>query len=387
MGGGPQYQNTQESTADQMQAYAQYFPELIRSIAGQTGVLERSQQALSQELAPQQAQLQLDMANQFMPGFTQVGLDQSRQQAMGTARNDADVLAGPGRDVITSLTEAQRLADPEYFRQREMSLGALENLFGSLDDPNGGMGAMERAEIERTLARQNAASGNIAPTALGTVDAAMQFGAAGQQRKQQKQSAIAQAVATAAGAAPSMRSGVDAYQVTTGKPSSNAGVARFGDVNTEQGGATQNFGSQFLQNTGQFASNNQNNLATKESGLDKFSKVMGSMPNCCWTFREFTEKFPGGIPWYVRASRDAYYTPSRREGYRLFSKHMVPLMQKHSWVRCIVDFLLVDPMTRHAAWLAGLNSYGWIFHPLQKLWLATFSFLGSLDGTPAEVYS
>lgn len=215
----------------------------------------------------------------------------------------------------------------------------------------------------------------------------MNFGGAGAARKAQKQSAISSAIATAAGAAPTLRSGVDAYQVTTGKPSSNAGVARFGQTDTQQGGATQNFGQSFLQNTAQFASNQQNNLATKKDAFDKFSQVMGSMPSCCWTFREFREKFPDGIPWYVRASRDAYYTPARREGYRRFSKTMVPLMQKSRIVRYIVDAILVDPMTKHAAWLAGVNKTGWVFHPLQKVWLGIFSLLGSLDGTPAEVYS
>jgi len=387
MGGGPIHQSTQETTASQLAAYIKYFPQLLQSVAGNTGTVERAQLGLSKELAPQQSALQADIARQFMPEFTQIGLDQARQQALGTAQTDAALLAGPGRDVVRNLTEAQRLADPEYFKQRELAMGALEKLFGSLSDPNAGMGATERAEVERTLARENAARGNVAPTQMGTVEAAMRFGSAGEARKSAKQAAISQAVQTAAGAAPSMRSGVDAFQVTTGKPSSNVGVARFGDVDANQGGATQNFGQSFLQNTGQFASNMQNNNAARKDAFDKFSQVMGSLPDCCWTFREFKEKFPNGIPWYVRASRDAHYTPMRRAGYRRMSKYLVPLMQKSRVVRSLVDFVLVDPMTRHAAWLAGLNNYGWVFTPLQKAWLGTFSLLGSLDGSAVEAYS
>jgi len=387
MGGGPINQSTQETTADQLAAYIKYFPQLLQSVAGNTGTVERAQLGLSKELAPQQSALQADIARQFMPEFTQIGLDQARQQALGTAQTDAALLAGPGRDVVRNLTEAQRLADPEYFKQRELAMGALEKLFGSLSDPNAGMGATERAEVERTLARENAARGNVAPTQMGTVEAAMRFGGAGEARKSAKQAAISQAVQTAAGAAPSMRSGVDAFQVTTGKPSSNVGVARFGDVDANQGGATQNFGQSFLQNTGQFASNMQNNNAARKDAFDKFSQVMGSLPDCCWTFREFKEKFPNGIPWYVRASRDAHYTPMRRAGYRRMSKYLVPLMQKSRVVRSLVDFVLVDPMTRHAAWLARLNNYGWVFTPLQKAWLGTFSLLGSLDGSAVEAYN
>lgn len=387
MGGGPIHQSTQETTADQLAAYIKYFPQLLQSVAGNTGTVERAQLGLSKELAPQQSALQADIARQFMPEFTQIGLDQARQQALGTAQTDAALLAGPGRDVVRNLTEAQRLADPEYFKQRELAMGALEKLFGSLSDPNAGMGATERAEVERTLARENAARGNVAPTQMGTVEAAMRFGSAGEARKSAKQAAISQAVQTAAGAAPSMRSGVDAFQVTTGKPSSNVGVARFGDVDANQGGATQNFGQSFLQNTGQFASNMQNNNAARKDAFDKFSQVMGSLPDCCWTFREFREKFPDGIPWYVRASRDAHYTPMRRAGYQRMSKYLVPLMQKSRVVRSLVDFVLVDPMTRHAAWLARLNNYGWVFTPLQKAWLGTFSLLGSLDGSAVEAYN
>lgn len=387
MGGGPIFQNAQETTADQMAAYIKYFPELLRSVAGNTGVVERAQQALSNELAPQQAALQARIARDYMPEFTQIGLDQARQQALGTARADAEMLAGPGQDVVRNLAAAQRIADPEYFRQRELSMQGLEKLFNSLSDPSAGMSGSERAEVERSLARENAARGNVGPTNIGTVEAAMKFGSAGEARKNAKQQAIAQAVGTAAGAAPTMRSGVDAFQVTTGKPSNNLGVGRFGQTDVNQGGATQNFGQAFLQNTGNFAAQNQQNQANRKDAFDKFSQVMGSLPSCCWTFREFKEKFPDGIPWYVRASRDAHYTARRREGYRLMSKFLVPLMQKNRLIRGLVDLVFVDPMTKHAAWLAGLNKYGWIFHPLQKAWLGFFDLLGSLNGEPAEVYS
>lgn len=387
MGDGPNYMNSQETTADMMKAFVANLPALLQTVASNTGIVERAQQSLSEELAPRQAALQANVARQYMPEFTQIGLDQARQQALGTARTDAEMLAGPGREVVTNLTEAQRLADPEYFKQRELALGGLQHLFGSLADPAGGMSETERAEVERTLARENAARGNVGPTNIGTVEAAMRFGQAGEARKAQKQGAIAQAVQTAAGAAPSMRSGVDAFQVTTGKPSSNVGLGRFGQTDVNQGGATQNFGQAFLQQTGQFAQQNQANQANKKDAFDKFSQIMGSLPSCCWTFREFKEKFPNGIPWYVRASRDAHYTPRRREGYRLMSKYLVPLMQKNRLVRGLVDLVLVDPMTKHAAWLAGLNNYGWVFHPLQKIWLGVFSLLGSLNGEPVEAYN
>lgn len=275
MGSGPVYQNAQDTTADQMAAYIRYLPDLLKAVAQNTGVVERAQQGLSEELSPRQAALQARVAREFMPEFTQIGLDQARQQAMGTARTDAEVMAGPGRDVVRTLTEAQRLADPEYFKQRELAMKGLESLFGSLSDPNAGLTGSERAEAERAMARENAARGNVGPTNIGTVEAAMRFGQAGAASRQAKQGAIMNAVQTAAGAAPSMRSGVDAFQVTTGKPSSNVGLGRFGQTDVNQGGATQNFGQSFLQQTGQFAAQNQMNQANKKDAFDKAMQIGG----------------------------------------------------------------------------------------------------------------
>ncbi len=372
-----------------MKAWTQYMPELTRVTGQNILPMEQAQLAAQQQIAPQQAQLSYELANKYLPQFTQLGLDQSRQQAQGQAESDLALMSGTGRQLAAATLETQKQLDPEFFRSRQQSGDALTKLFGSLDDPTTGLGGAEREEVTRSLARDNQSRGNLDPTQQSTVEAAMSMGSAGQARKAQKQQAIAQAVGSAAGAMPAFRTGIDALQLTTGRPASNnVGIGQFGGVQ-QVGNNTMQLGNQLMQQTGTFAANNQNNVATKKDAYDKVSQVMGSIPSvsCCWTFREFTEKFPNGIPWYVRASRDAHYTPARREGYRLFSKTMVPLMQKSYVIRKLVDLTFVDPMTRHAAWLAGLNSYGWLFTPLQKLWLGTFHLLGSLDGTPAEVYS
>ena len=372
-----------------MQAWTKYMPELARVTGQNILPLEQAQLEAQRQLAPGQAQLSYDLSRQYLPQFTQLGIDQQRQQAQGQAESDLALMSGTGRDLARSTLATQRELDPEFFRSREQSGDALTRLFGSLDDPSTGLGGAEREEVTRSLARDNQSRGNVDPTQQSTVEAAMSMGSAGQARKQQKQQAIAQAVGSAAGAMPAFRTGIDALQLTTGRPAqNNIGVGQFGGV-TKVGDNTMQLGNNLLTQTGTFAGNQQNNQAARKDNYDKFAQIMGSMPNisCCWTFREFTEKFPAGVPWYVRASRDAHYTPARREGYMRFSKFMVPLMQKSKVIRTLVDLLFVDPMTRHAAWLAGLNSYGWVFTPLQKLWLGTFHLLGSLDGEPVEAYS
>ena len=390
MGGGPTYQNSQETTADMMKAWTQYMPELTRVTGENILPMELAQLQAQQQLAPQQAQLSYDLAKQYLPQFTQLGVDQASQQAMGQAASDNALMAGPGRELAANTLAIQKILDPEFYTSRGQAGDALTKLFGSLDDPTTGLSGAEREEVQRQLARDNASRGNLDATQNSTVDAAMQMGSAGQARKSQKQAAIGQAVSAAAGAMPAFRTGVDALQLTTGRPSTpNVGLGQFGGVQ-QVGNNTMQLGSQLMQQTGTFAGNNQQNQATKKDMFDKFGQVaggLGAMTSCCWTFREFTDKFPNGVPWYVRASRDAHYTPARREGYRLFSKYMVPLMQKSKVIRLIVDATFVDPLTKHAAWLAGVNKYGWIFEPLKIAWLSFFQLLGSRNGEPAEAYT
>lgn len=372
-----------------MKAWTQYMPELTRVTGENILPMELAQLQAQQQLAPQQAQLSYNLASQYLPQFTQLGVDQARQQAMGQAESDVALMAGPGRELAANTLAIQQVLDPEFYKSRGQAGDALTSLFGSLDDPTTGLSGAEREEVTRTLARDNASRGNLDATQNSTVEAAMQMGSAGQARKSQKQAAIGQAVQAAAGAMPAFRTGVDALQLTTGRPSTpNVGLGQFGGVQ-QVGNNTMQLGSQLMQQTGTFAGNNQQNQATKKDIFDKTSQIMGSIPSvsCCWTFREFTDKFPNGVPWYVRASRDAHYTPARREGYRLFSKHMVPLMQKSKVIRLIVDATFVDPLTKHAAWLAGVNKYGWVFEPLKVAWLGFFQLLGSRNGEPAEAYT
>lgn len=365
------------------------MPDLVR-VTGQNMLpMEQAMLDTQRAIAPGQQQLSLDLAQQFMPQFTELGLQQGRQQAMGQAANDAALMAGPGRELAANTLAIQQVLDPEFYRSRAQAGDALSRLFGSLSDPNTGLSGAEREEVTRSMARDNAARGNVDPTQLSTVEAAMSMGSAGAARKSQKQQSIANAVGAAAGSMPAMRTGIDALQLTTGRPSQpNFGLSQFGGVQSV-GNNTMQLGGQLMQQAGSFAGNQQNNLAAKKDIFDKTSQIMGSIPSvsCCWTFREFTDKFPNGVPWYVRASRDAHYTPARREGYRLFSKHMVPLMQKYPLVRAIVDLTFVDPMTKHAAWLAKVNNYGWVFEPLKIGWLFFFQLLGSRNGEPAEAYT
>ncbi len=265
---GATLQPGQETMDSQMKAY-------IDNLDAYTGATTRNMLPTEQAMldtrmaiGPQQREYELSQAEKYLPRFTQVGLDQQQQQNMGQARNDTALLNGPGRDLVSANLAAQKLADPEYYASRALAAEQLQRLNGSLDDPNGGLSPTERAEIERSTARTNAQRGLEAPTGTSAVESAMNFGNAGAARKLQKQQAINSAVQTAGQIMPSMRSGVDVLQLTTGRPSQqNQGLGQMG-ANREVGQASMNMGNQLFQQAGENSRQTADINSKKRSAMD-----------------------------------------------------------------------------------------------------------------------
>ena len=371
-GGDPRPSTAGESTDEMMRAWIAHLPELLRT-----------QNSVTQELAPGQEQASLDLSRQFLPQFTQLGVDQQRQQQLGQAGTDLATLQGPGRDLNSAVLEAQKLADPEYYRMRAQAGDAMAKLFGSLETPTGQLSGGENAAIERSLNQDNAQRGIAAPTATSTVQNAMTFGGAANAKKQQQQGAITNAVNTATGQLPAAKSGIDVLQTTLGRPSvTNAGLSQFGGLQSQA--QSNNAASGALMNTiGTNMANAQNINAGRRDALDRSAQVLGSLPSCCWLFRE---RYGREIPLAVRLSRDAHYTPARRAGYRIMSKAVVPWMRFKA-VRALLDVVLFGPLTAHARWLCGENRYGWLFTPVAYFWLGAWSILGSADADSNLAYS
>lgn len=373
-GGDPPPSAEGESTDEMMQAWIRNLPAMLQT-----------QSRTTNELAPQENAQALALARQYMPDFTQLGIDQGRQQALGQAGTDLAVLEGPGKALTAAALAAQREADPEYYQTRAGSAEALAKLFSSLDAPTGELSGGERSAIERSLNQDNNARGIASPTATSTVDAAMQYGSGALAKKTAQQGAITQAVGAATGAMPAMKSGVDTFQLTTGRPSvPNTGMGQF--AGTQDLAAKNNATSGALM--GQIGSNIQNaqNInANRRDSLDRISQVMGSIPSvsCCWIFRE---RYGSAIPWYVRASRDAHYTPEIRAGYQAMSKWLVPLLQRSRAARAMAEIVLFRPLTAHARWYCGGGGYGWLFEPVKTFWLNVWSKLGERDGSAAKAY-
>ena len=384
--GGSPAPTTQESMAEVMKAYRENIIPMIQQQVAAARQYEPEMQKLREEVSPREQQLNLNLYRQFGPQFAQASSDIARQNAQAQAETDLGIVRGTGRDLVREAMRTQKEADPEAYRARELALANLEKLQGSLTDPNAGLSGAERAEIDRSLARENFARGTGAtPTATSTVANALAFGQAGEARKAQRQSAIANAAQLAAGAVQPLSSRIDTFQLTTGRPSVNTGEQRSGTAR-EVGQESNAMGMNLFGNASQMRQQENQINAQRKTALDQFSQVMGSLPSCCWTFAEAYYGWDN-IPDSVRVSRDLHYTPQRREGYRMMSRFLVPKMQQSKVWRAAVNALLIKPMTAHAEWYVNGKGFGWIFSPLQKTYLAVWEHYGERAGVPAEAYN
>ena len=384
--GSPPAPSTQESMAEVMKAYRENVIPMIQQQVAAAKQYEPEMQRLREEISPREQALNARLYEQFGPEFARIGSEIARQNAEAQAATDLGVVRGTGRDLVREAMRTQKEADPEAYRARELALQNLEQLQGSLTDPNAGLSGAERAEIDRSLARENFARGTGAtPTATSTVSNAMAFGQAGEARKAQRQSAIANAAQLAAGAVQPLSSRIDTFQLTTGRPSVNQGEARTGGAR-EVGQESNAMGMNLFGNASNMRQQENQINAQRKSALDQFTQVMGSLPSCCWTFAEAYYGWEN-IPDAVKVSRDLHYTPRIREGYRMMSRFLVPRMQRSNLWRAVVNALLIKPMTAHAEWYVNGKGFGWMFSPLQKTYLALWDYYGERAGVPAAVFN
>ena len=389
--GGSPAPGTQESMAEVMKAYRENIIPMIQQQVAAARQYEPEMQKLREEISPKEQALNKRLYEEFGPEFARIGSQIARQNAQAQAETDLGIVSGTGRELVREAMRTQKEADPEAYRARELALQNLEQLQGSLTDPNAGLSGAERAEIDRSLARENYARGTGAtPTATSTVSNAMAFGGAGEARKQQRQSAIANAAQLAAGAVQPLSSRIDTFQLTTGRPSVNQGEARTGGAR-EVGQESNAMGMNLFGNASQMRQQENQINASRKDALDSLTQGVSAAGGiakvaCCWTFAEAYYGWDN-IPDSVRVSRDLHYTPQRREGYRMMSRFLVPKMQQSKVWRAVVNALLIKPMTSHAEWYVNGKGFGWIFSPLQKTYLAVWEHYGARAGVPAEAYN
>lgn len=273
--------------ADQVRMVNDLLPYLSQAISAQKIPDAMGQLAADTATTGPRLALQEALQRQYGPIFDQLSTESNLRKSMGNASNDAAVLAGPGKELIARALEAARVADPEYYKTRAITADSLEKLLGATTANLGkGLTTTERDEVGRAVALSNARSGTSnAPSNLATVQNAMTFGAAGAARENDQQNQLSKAIAASTSFLPTAKSGVDVFQVATGKPSYNTNDNRF-NTNTAGDGASQNANS--LLNTGssmwQVNANNNAQMALQNdkqndwgTRLGQISGALGSM--------------------------------------------------------------------------------------------------------------
>lgn len=353
-----------EGTDAMLKAYINNLPALLRTTGANLGPFEQQLIEAARVTTPMQNQLQLDTSREFMPQFTELGLQDERQVGLGRIGNETEMMeaAAPWATALRGLEDA---ANPEMAKIREASMGPLLQMMGSLSDPSQ-MSATERAEIERSLARDRVSTGNVNPTSSATVDAAMQFGDAGEARKRDKQGAIQAALQSAIGAGQSFSSPVNAYGAVTGKstPLYTQGQMSMADKPTEGMGLSQGL----LGQTGENVRGAQQINANRRSGLDVGLGAAQALSPCCFIF---LEALNGPLPPYVRKCRDRYAwaKPECVAGYRNLSAWLVPMMRKFSLVKGLINFIMVKPIMKYGEYVVYRKQESKKYKPVFRFWM------------------
>jgi len=190
-------------------------------------------------------------------------------ERQATFDRDMSTPGGVGSQAVDNTLQLQRQVDPEYFDSRT----ATSSLLRQLQEMASGtkpikMSGSEQEEVSRGLARTNQQQGNLGNTsALSTLNNAMTFGQAGENRRNNRLNQVGNAVSASAGTIPTFRSGIDPYMVATGKTSQ----APTG-VNQAIGLGNNAFGTY-----GSFQNTFSNLNAQRRDVLDRVNETMSSV--------------------------------------------------------------------------------------------------------------
>lgn len=278
-GGDPPAVPVGESTASIMQAMTQYLPDLVRITNQNLAPTAQAQLAADQSVSPGYAQLQTDLYRKFGPELNRIGSDIAGQNMLAQSGNELRTLQGPGKDLIAQSLALQKQIDPEYFQQRSLLNDSLNKLQNSVD-LSGNLTGGARAEVERSLNRDNNARGLGVPSATSTVENAMKFGQAGEARRLQQQQALAGAISVGSGFLPTAKTGIDPLQVGVGRTSmQNTGENKFTGNQMNTGANANQMSNQLLGATSSLQGQANDINSKRRDTLDRINETMSSLPS------------------------------------------------------------------------------------------------------------
>lgn len=265
---GPDPIGPVEAAGIQGRMVRRQLPRILNIIQGEMPDMAQAQYDASAQVSPQYASLALALQDAF---GTQMS-DANARVAERNVSNLADIVGGSGADLVRSATETAAIADPEYYRTRELLGSGLERLISG-QDPN----QLTEAELEnvtRGVNRTNIGTGQAnTGSQTATLSNALTFG----DELKKKRDQFGQALGLATGSLPAMRSGVDTFRMVTGQP----GTAGLGDTRfsspTQTGEGENAYGL-----AGNILGVGQGNVGSFNENQDMrggFERVVGSLPD------------------------------------------------------------------------------------------------------------
>jgi hypothetical protein len=265
MSDGPKPPKMNVVGSTQYKQAQKFLPGLARTIAGTTPVIEQGKYNAAAQVSPQYASLDLMLKD----AFGQKESDANAKIADANIRNLTNIQNTSGRDLASSNLELSKIADPEYYRTRETLSNGINSLVNG-QDPN----KLTDSELEnatRGVNRTNIATGNVNPSQTQTISNALTFG----DELSKKRNQFSQALATATGALPTLKSGANpAGSVAAASgglgDTSFAGVKNVGESGAVNGAMGNLYNSSTAANTA---------YANNRDYRGDFERIVGSLPD------------------------------------------------------------------------------------------------------------
>lgn len=272
--------NIYRRAAGQIKTIQDLLPYLTNAINAQQLPTELTNLQTSQITSPAYAQLMTDLYNNYGPQLNAIGNEIQNRNAMAQAQTEQDVINGPGKGLVNSAYDLSQKFDKPWYDSRDAAAGRLQDLLKSID-LSGKLSGSENNEIEQSLARQGVQRGTQnAPSASDTVANAMTFGKAGYARKQQATSNLSDAISKASAFLPSAKSGVDVFQVATGRSSMpNPGNSLFPGISSPSNNNAFGLAGSLLGTTNSQINNQMQINSQKKDWLDQFNQLSSGIGN------------------------------------------------------------------------------------------------------------
>jgi len=272
---------TYRDSANSMQAIYNLLPYLNQAVNQGAVPTAVAQLQASQATSPGYAQMMTQLYNTYGSQLNEIGNQIQNRNALAQANTENQVLTGPGKDLVGNAYNLAQVFDKPYYDTRALGASRMSDLLNSID-LSGGLSPTERNEIAQGISRTGVQNGTInAPSQSNAVANAMQYGNAGYQRTQQAKSNLSDALSKASAFLPASKSGVDVFQVATGRSSTpNPGNAQFPGVNTNtSAGVSGNFGlaGSTLGDMTQMGISQDQIFANKKDWLDQFNQFASGL--------------------------------------------------------------------------------------------------------------